>query len=142
MSLENDPQIQETVALLVEEDGRYLPDAYFFVLDTVAAAMGKASRSRQGHVGGKELCQVGTTLALERFGPFAWAILQRWGIRTTMDLGDIVFAFVGAKILGLSSSDRREDFLDVYDLEAVLRAPYRAEPPYQDMPAIHTKDLT
>ena len=55
-------------------------------------------------------------------------VLGRWGVRTTRDFGEIVFALLGAGLLGKTEEDKIEDFDDLYDFDAAFRAPFRPKP--------------
>ena len=79
---------------------------------------------------------IAARLAVEDYGPFASMILAEWGIRETMDLGKIVFALADGRVLGLSEEDSLRDFDRVLDFQQALAAPFRAEPPYPDLPSI------
>lgn len=52
-------------------------------------------------------------------------VLNRWGVRTTRDFGEIVFAMLEAGLLGKTPDDKIEDFDNIYDFDRVFRAPYR-----------------
>jgi len=59
-------------------------------------------------------------MAVRDFGMMAPVVFKRWGIRTTNDIGAIVFNLI--KVGGLSKSDRDapEDFHDLFDLHRAL----------------------
>jgi len=76
------------------------------------------------HISGQELAAGVRGLALERYGPMARAVLEHWGIHTTEDIGDIVFAMVEFGILTKQDEDRREDFRDVFDFAEAFEQNY------------------
>jgi uncharacterized repeat protein (TIGR04138 family) len=61
---------------------------------------------------------------LERFGPLARTVLEHWGIHSTEDLGEIVFALVEAGILVAESHDRPQDFRGLFDFEEAFERGY------------------
>ncbi len=63
-------------------------------------------------------------MALDRYGPMARTVLEHWGIHTTEDIGDIVFAMVDFGILTKQDEDRREDFRDVFDFAEAFEQDY------------------
>ncbi len=54
----------------------------------------------------------------------ALTVLNLWGIRSTSDLGNIVYNLIGSGDLEKTSSDSRADFDDVFDFETALRRDY------------------
>jgi len=55
-------------------------------------------------------------------------VLQHWGIHSTEDLGDIVFALVECGVLIRQEGDSREDFRDVFDFEEAFEQDYPWSP--------------
>jgi len=109
-----DPEI----LAITERDPRYAYEAYPFVLGGVERAVAALEESR--HVSGGELCESLRQLALVRFGPLAKDVLNFWGIRTTMDFGNIVFNLVEACLLLKTEQDSIADFINVYDFDAAF----------------------
>lgn len=119
---------EEAVEQCVRRDDRYAADAYLFVrqaLDFTVGTHAGTSPSRPHHVTGPELLEGFRKLALHEFGPMALRILNTWGIRTTEDVGEIVFNLVDIGALGKTEKDRREDFGGGYEFETVFAAPFR-----------------
>ncbi|HEX7124052.1 MAG TPA: Minf_1886 family protein, partial [Gemmatimonadaceae bacterium] len=59
-----------------------------------------------------------------RYGLLSGMVLEYWGVRSTADLGDIVFAMVDTGLLISQPSDSREDFQDLYDFDEVFGQAY------------------
>ncbi|NIP59647.1 MAG: hypothetical protein GWM92_15080 [Gemmatimonadetes bacterium] len=112
----------EILDRLVERNPRYDGRAYFFVLAALHGVMEGLDRPR--HISGRELAEGVRSLALERFGPMARTVLEHWGIHTTDDLGEIVFALVECGVLTKQDEDRKEDFQDVFDFEEAFDENY------------------
>jgi uncharacterized repeat protein (TIGR04138 family) len=104
---------EEKLAELLEREARYKAEAYFFVREALEHTRGQLGRS--GHVSGRELAEGVRDLARERFGLLGKAVLEGWGVRTTSDIGSLVYNMIQAKIMVKQESDRREDFDNVYD---------------------------
>ncbi|MFW6171745.1 MAG: Minf_1886 family protein, partial [Planctomycetota bacterium] len=68
-------------------------------------------------------------LALEQFGLMARVVLNSWGIRSTGDVGEIVYNLIGIGMMKKSPSDRREDFEDVFDFEEAFEREFKITPP-------------
>jgi uncharacterized repeat protein (TIGR04138 family) len=98
---------------LRERYPRYHETAYLFVLSGLHYTLERLGESR--HITGRELTEGCRDLALERYGPLARSVLEYWGIRSTRDVGEIVFALVECGILVKQDNDRLGDFEAVYD---------------------------
>ncbi len=121
------PPFTEAVARICARDRRYAPDAYHFLHDgllrTLKQIQDKEKKPRQ--ISGAELAAGLREFALEQFGPLAMTVLDRWGVRTTRDFGEIVFRLLEAGLLGKTEEDKIEDFDNLYDFDAAFRAPFR-----------------
>lgn len=101
---------------------RFDERAYLFVLAALEQLQSRLTERR--HVDGRELARAVRDLALERYGVMARPVLEHWGVRSTADLGDIVFAMVEAGLLMSQPSDSREDFIGVFDFDDVFGLSY------------------
>jgi uncharacterized repeat protein (TIGR04138 family) len=52
----------------------------------------------------------------------ARTVLEHWGIRSTTDVGALVFALVECGILIKQEEDRPDDFKDVFDFDEAFEA--------------------
>lgn len=107
---------------LRERNPRFQAEAYLFLLSALHTIMESLERPR--HISGSELVEGVRTLALERFGLLARTVLEHWGIHSTDDLGEIVFALVDCGVLTKQEGDTREDFSEVFDFEEVFERNY------------------
>jgi uncharacterized repeat protein (TIGR04138 family) len=101
---------------------RFHEKAYVFVLAALHQVIGQLDEPR--HIAGKELAEGMRELAIERYGPMARSVLDHWGIHTTEDLGDVVFALVEHGVLIKQDEDSREDFVDIFDFEKAFVQDY------------------
>jgi uncharacterized repeat protein (TIGR04138 family) len=92
---------------------RFHETAYLFVLSALHFSLERLTEPR--HLSGRELAEGVRDLALARYGLMARTVLEFWGITTTSDLGEIVFALVDAGILIKQDDDSHADFVDVFD---------------------------
>ncbi|RLS34379.1 MAG: hypothetical protein DWH79_04250 [Planctomycetota bacterium] len=132
---------------LLQRDRRYKLDAYLFVLESLSfaqeslglgdeppeedleprplePAVGRKPRSgkprrRQAerHLTGQQLCEAARRYALQQYGFLSRTVLATWGIRTTRDIGEIVFNMIEIGQMRKTRKDKREDFHDVYDFD-------------------------
>jgi len=130
---------------LLQRDPRYKLDAYLFVLEALSFAQESlglgaeppledlepvrgdaAPRTRSGrprrkpaerHLTGQELCEAARHYAIQQYGYLARTVLAAWGVRTTDDLGEIVFNMIDIGQMRKTRKDKREDFHGVYDFD-------------------------
>lgn len=107
---------------LRERYPRYHETSYLFILSGLHFTLERIGESR--HITGRELTEGCRDLALERYGPMAHAVLDFWGIRSTRDLGQLVFALVECGILVKQDTDGLDDFDDVYDFFETFQRGY------------------
>ncbi len=142
---------RDELARIIASDPRYAVDAYVFVVDALSLARrrklavakkdaaadgfsqraggprGSAPRPKKrgltGHVNGRELCEAFRELALLHYGALAATVLGHWGVRSTSDIGEIVFNMITAGGLEKTPGDSRSDFDEVFDFETALKPP-------------------
>lgn len=105
---------------LVARDPRYRPDAYRFVFEALDYTLKSLGRTA-GHVSGRELLEGIRDCALEQFGGLAGLVFDQWGVRSTLDFGEMVFNLVESGLMGKTETDSREDFRNVYEFRDVFR---------------------
>lgn len=101
---------------------RFSEAAYLFVLSALEFTQTRLPERR--HISGPELAVACRDLALERYGVMARMVLEHWGVSTTRDIGDIVFALVELDLLISQPTDSRDDFLDVFDFDRAFEQDY------------------
>ena len=101
---------------------RYHEHAYLFVLSALEYCQSKLTERR--HLSGRELLEGCRALAIERYGLLARTVLEYWGVSTTSDFGDVVFALVDLGLLQSQPTDTREEFADVYEFEDAFDRAY------------------
>jgi uncharacterized repeat protein (TIGR04138 family) len=139
---------RDELAQIIANDPRYSIESYGFILEALnlarhqklkskrpdrdqeppalppPGAPKRASRSRKsqaaGHVNGPELCEAVRRLALRQFGLLASVVLEQWGVRSTSDIGEIVYNLIAAGDLEKNPEDSREDFENVFEFETAL----------------------
>jgi uncharacterized repeat protein (TIGR04138 family) len=127
---------------IVEKEKRFSLDAYLFVREALAFAAdsleleccadqvcdlhaeyamergdGETGDGKQRHVTGQQLCEGIRQYALSQFGYMSKTVLNNWGVRSTSDIGSIVYKMINAGIMKKSSKDRRAHFDDVFDFD-------------------------
>jgi uncharacterized repeat protein (TIGR04138 family) len=115
---------------VLARDARYPIHAYIFIFDAIkhtkerqdlGRERGQVKRSAaSNHVTGRQLCEGACALAIAQYGLMARTVLRHWGIRTTSDLGEIVYNLIDSGEFEKTPSDSRADFDDVFDLGEML----------------------
>jgi uncharacterized repeat protein (TIGR04138 family) len=123
---------------LALSDGRYAPEAYAFLFESLDHAVKLAGReAAEGtdrHVSGQELLAGLRQYASELFGPLAAEVWRRWGVRESLDWGQIVFLLVEAGMLNRQENDTIEDFRSELDFDRAFVAGYRPRLPPELFP--------
>lgn len=100
----------------------YHETAYLFILSALHYTIERLGEAR--HISGLELTEGCRDLAIDRWGLMARPVLEYWGIRSTRDLGAIVFALVDCGVLVKQEDDAIGDFDDLFDFEEVFEDDY------------------
>lgn len=111
-----------TIERLRALDQRYSDRAYAFVLASLEEVVQGLPRRR--HVSGSELVAGCRDLALRLYGPLAKTVLEHWSVRTTRDIGEIVFNLLEVGVLSKDEADSRNDFDDLFDFTEVFETNY------------------
>jgi uncharacterized repeat protein (TIGR04138 family) len=108
-------------------ESRYDERAYLFVLAALEFVQQRLPQRR--HLTGPELAEGCRDLALARYGVLARTVLEHWGIRSTADFGEVVFALVDTGLLMSQPHDSKDDFIGVYDFHEAFDRAYPWTPP-------------
>ena len=103
-------------------ESRFDQRAYLFVLAALEYCQQRLTERR--HITGRELALACRDLALEHYGVLARHVLDHWGVRSTADLGDVVFTLVELELLMSQPTDTREEFIGVYDFDQAFDREY------------------
>lgn len=103
-------------------ESRFDERAYLFVLTALEYCQKNLPERR--HITGRELAFACRDLALEHYGVLARQVLEHWGVRSTADIGNVVFTLVELELLMSQASDTREEFIGVYDFDQAFEREY------------------
>ncbi|MES2521056.1 MAG: Minf_1886 family protein [Gemmatimonadota bacterium] len=101
---------------------RFDERAYLFVLAALEHCQTGLTERR--HITGPELAHACRELALQRFGVMARLVLEHWGVRETIDIGDIVFTLVDMGLLISQPQDTRDDFFGIFEFATAFEQEY------------------
>ena len=106
----------EAVTIAVTQEGKYHPEGYQFLRESLEATLKKRAKSKQKpqttHVSATELLDGFRVLALKEFGPMA------------PDIGRMVFLLVEAGAFGRTENDSIDDFERGYDFHEAFVTPF------------------
>ena len=123
---------------LALKDGRYAPEAFTFLYESLDHAVKLAGRENaegsERHVTGQELLAGMRVYATELFGPLAAQVWRRWGVKETLDWGRIVFLLVEGGLLNRQESDTVDDFAAGFDFDEAFVRGYRVALP--ELPSV------
>src|SRR5262245_63706178 len=137
------------LAKLLKHDKRYKFDAYVFVFEALNYAQEQmglgeeksaeeeeptetkrgAKRKVERHLTGQQLCTAARQYALEQYGLMAKAVLNSWGLKSTRDIGEIVFNLIEIGQMRKTKQDTRDDFDNVFDFDTAFVREFKIEPP-------------
>lgn len=122
--------LRDDLAGVLARDSRYSIHAYAFLFEAIEYSrklLGRSSSRTKGgkgrgarHISGRQLCEGACTMAISHYGLLARVVLRQWGIRSTSDLGEIVYNLIASGDLEKTPHDSRADFDDLFDLEQAL----------------------
>jgi uncharacterized repeat protein (TIGR04138 family) len=116
-----DDDSQATIEQVIAEDGRYRLEAFGFLHDGLSRAVQDVygeGGGPGGHVTGQQLCLSLRDLACDRYGMLAPVVLRRWGIRESIDFGNMVYLLIDHGFMRKTEEDSIEDFRNVFDFES------------------------
>ena len=113
-------EVSERIREIRRKDPRYAPEAYHFVFETLAHTLARVGERR--HLSARELLEGIREYAPLKFGQLALLVLERWGVHTTEDFGEIVYNLIEAKLMGKTDADAKDDFRGVYDFHEAFGA--------------------
>ncbi len=115
-------EFDRKLELILEEDDRYHKDAYLFIFEAIEYTMSSLKERR--HVSGQELLKGIRGYAAEMYGPTARLVFDHWGVKDTIDFGNIVFNLVRFSLLAKTEGDTIDDFKAGFDFKKVFEDDY------------------
>lgn len=126
---------EATIREIVAKDPRYAPQAYELVRSSLDHAQKlvhgdpkKAKPKDSRHVTGQQLVEGFRQHVLETYGPVSYKVVTNWGLKRSIDVGNVVFNLIEAKLFGSSPEDSLSDFEDVVDFKEAFRKPFEKSP--------------
>jgi uncharacterized repeat protein (TIGR04138 family) len=118
-------------AIRTEPRRRFHDEAYRFVVEALHFTQQRLSRPRAqnaddetAHISGQELLAGLRDFASRQFGMLAGTVLRSWGVRTTDDVGRIVFELIDRGEMRKTDRDQLSDFAHLYDFDEAFIEDY------------------
>jgi uncharacterized repeat protein (TIGR04138 family) len=108
-------KLERSIEELAQADRRFPPAAYMLVFEGLELSLSRMTRRR--HVAPAELLDGIRQAALDQWGLLARTVLASWNIRTTADIGDVVFNLIDRGLLVAGDDDHRAQFAGAFDFE-------------------------
>lgn len=130
---------EDAVARILARDSRYPRDAYAVLpaaLDYTVRELQKKHLLKDPnsqHVTGQQLAEGFRSYMISEYGPFAENILKDLRIRSTDDIGNIVYNLISVGMFGKTANDRLEDFHNIYSFYDAFVLPYIPQNDLQDL---------
>lgn len=118
-------EIQEYLLLIeavANKHSDYKTEAYHFILSALNATVSKLEKPR--HLTGQELSIGIRDYVLDQFGPLAKTVLEYWGLKETLDFGNIVYRLIDVHLMSKTDQDSLNDFKNVYAFKEAFGKKY------------------
>ena len=106
---------------IVSRDSRYDARAYAFLTDVLKFLTGEEGRQ----ISGEEIMDEFRERALDQYGPLAYTVLTEWGVKSTEDIGELLYNLIESHRFGQNEGDSKEDFVGGYDFKEAFLDPYQ-----------------
>ena len=109
-------KMKKSIQKIAREDGRFSFEAIEFIYEGLGHTV-KHVASQPKHISGDQLCLGLRDLAKDKFGRLAKVVLNKWGIETSRDFGEIVYLMIKNNWMSAQPDDAIEDFDNVFDFK-------------------------
>lgn len=111
----------DSFADIIAKDDRYNPRAYALLMDVIGFLGGE---NGDKHMSGEEILDEFRERALDQYGPLTYRVLLEWGVKSTEDIGEMMFNLAESHRIGRDDGDSAESFVGGYDFKEAFLGPY------------------
>jgi uncharacterized repeat protein (TIGR04138 family) len=118
----------EALERVLAKDTRYTRDAYIFLRDALDFTLKKRRKSQREEatdVPADELLDGFRLYTLKECGPMSSLVLESWGVRSSEDIGNMVFNLVDTGVFSKTDLDTPEMFRNGFDFDQAFQEPFR-----------------
>jgi len=120
----------EALDAITARDTRYDREAYVFLRDALEYTLKKRRKTQKDaptDVPASELLDGFRLYALKECGPMARLVLDYWGVRSSEDIGHLVFNLVQANVFSKTDRDTIEEFRAGFDFDEAFVVPFQPQ---------------
>lgn len=116
----------DVIERIASQNRGYEKEAFYYIARAIESSHEKIKKreKRKRHISGSELVEEIVDMAKEEYGYLAKTVFNEWRIKTTEDIGEIVFIMVKNGILSAQKSDSKDDFKNLFDFAKVFEKDY------------------
>ena len=111
----------DSFADIIAKDNRYNPRAYVLLMDVIRFLGGE---NGDKHMTGEDILDEFRELTLDQFGPLSYRVLAEWGVKSTEDVGEMMFNLAESHRIGRDEGDSAESFAGGYNFKEAFLGPY------------------
>ena len=130
--MSRDP-FDRAVDAILKRDSRYPREAYTLMPVVLEHTLRKrreaGEESSDGHLTGQQFCKGFEDYMDSLYGPFALGLLHEMNLRSTEDVGNLVYNLIEEGVFGKTARDSRQDFREVFDFDEAFRLPFLPDLP-------------
>lgn len=108
MTMKIDPELSKATAELRLSYPNYTLESYQFVSNAVSCTIAKLAEHR--HISAAELLVGIRDYAHEQYGAVAALVMDKMGLRTARNVGEVVYLLISVNLLSASPEDSPDDF--------------------------------
>ena len=113
----------DSFADIIAKDDRYHPRAYALLVDVIRYLGGEDGNK---HMSGEDILDEFRERTLDQYGPMSYRVLTEWGLKSTEDIGEMMFNLAESRRIGKDDGDSAETFVGGYDFKETFLDPYEA----------------
>ncbi len=104
---------------IVARDPRYSAKAYALLMDVLGWLFRDGATAD-----GEAILDEFRERTLDLYGPMSYTVLSEWGVKSTEDVGEMMFNLADAGRVRREDSDNAEAFVGGYDFKETFLEPY------------------
>ena len=121
MDVEEIDFYSDEFADIVAKDSRYDARAYALLMDCVHY-LGKEGR----HMDAWDIMEEFKERTLDQYGAMSYTVLTEWGLKSTEDIGEMMFNLAEHHRVRRDEEDTSECFVGGYDFKEAFQGPFKA----------------
>ena len=111
----------DSFADIIAKDDRYNPRAYALLMNVIRVLGGD---NCDRHMTGEDILDEFREMTLDQFGPLSYRVLVEWGVKSTEDVGEMIFNLAESHRIGKDEGDTAESFAGGFNFEEAFLGPY------------------